>query len=228
MIEFWNERYSAESYAYGTEPNEFFKTALTEYNLKGKILFPAEGEGRNAVYAAEQGIEAYAFDTSSEGKKKAFDLALKKNVELNYQTGALEDLFFENNFFDAVVLIYAHFPPNRRANIHEELAKLVKPNGLVILEGFSVNNLSYRDENPSIGGPDKKELLYTMDLIREDFKDFEVLQLEEVETELNEGMYHQGKGSVVRFVGRKRTPKKMNDTCGIDRENNPCGDASEY
>ena len=61
MKEFWNERYSQEAYAYGTEPNAFFKSRIDQLS-PGKLLLPAEGEGRNAVYAATKGFEVSAYD----------------------------------------------------------------------------------------------------------------------------------------------------------------------
>ena len=82
MKQMWDNRYRASEYAYGTEPNTFYKQTLDEYDLKGKILLAAEGEGRNAIYAAEKGLEVVAFDISEEGKKKALQLAKKKNVNI--------------------------------------------------------------------------------------------------------------------------------------------------
>ena len=159
MNDMWNERYSAEEYAYGIEPNVFLKDAIQKYNLKGKMLFPAEGEGRNAVYAAKNGLEVSAFDLSIEGKNKALKLATKENVEINYQVGDFFDLDIIHEKFDAAALIYAHLPPNLLSSYHKKIAELLVPGGLILLEGFSKNNLSYREENPNIGGPLNVEML---------------------------------------------------------------------
>jgi 2-polyprenyl-3-methyl-5-hydroxy-6-metoxy-1,4-benzoquinol methylase len=89
MSEFWNERYALKEYVYGTEPNVFFKTQITKLS-PGKILFPAEGEGRNAVHAARLGWDVYAFDSSNEAKKKSELLAKKQSVKINYRVNDLE------------------------------------------------------------------------------------------------------------------------------------------
>ena len=201
--EMWDNRYREESFAYGKDPNRFLKDALDKYNLSGKILFPAEGEGRNAVYAAKQGLDVTAFDISQEGKNKALKLAASINVKVDYKVGDFLNMDFVECSFDGAALIFAHFPPNITSVYHKKIASLIKPNGLIILEGFSKNNLPYREKNPKIGGPDKIEMLFSKESIKQDFLDFEVIKLEENEIELNEGIYHNGIVKVIRFIGRK-------------------------
>lgn len=200
----WDSRYSAEDYAYGTEPNVFLRQTIEKYKLQGHILFPAEGEGRNAVYAAKKGLEVTAFDISIEGKNKALRLAVEEKVNINYEVGDFFDLDLVNQQYDAAALIYAHFPPTILSAYYRKVGELIKPNGLIIFEGFSKNNLKLRETNPSIGGPDKLEMLFSTKSIQQDFPDFDVIQLEEVDIELSEGKYHNGKGSVIRFIGRKK------------------------
>lgn len=204
MSEMWDERYSNEAYAYGIEPNDFLKATIDELQLTGSILFPAEGEGRNAVYAAKNGLMVTAFDISIEGKNKALKLANLENVEINYQVGEFFELDCSKQKYDFVALIFAHFPPPLLSKYYQKMAELVKPNGIVILEGFSQNHLKYREENPEVGGPNNIDMLFTKESILSDFSGFEIIQLEECEVELTEGIYHQGTGSVVRFIGRKK------------------------
>jgi len=203
MEEFWNERYKQKEFAYGQSPNEYYKEQIKKI-VPGSILLPAEGEGRNAVYAARQGWDVTAFDISIEGKNKALELAKKFQVSIDYQVGELTDLGYENEQFDALALIYAHFPPNRRYEIHHLLDKKLRKGGIIILEAFSKNNLSYRIENPKIGGPSNPEALFSMDILKSDFRNYDIIELEEKEIELNEGLYHNGNASVIRFLGRKR------------------------
>lgn len=203
MKEMWDKRYAVDKFVYGREPNQFFKGSLEKLNITGKVLLPAEGEGRNAIYAAKQGLSVDAFDISSEAQKKALRYADAEGVSLNYQVGALNDLSYNNESFDAVALVFAHFPPPLREGIHSKLSELTKPGGLVILEAFSVGNLPYREKNPSVGGPDKAALLYTTEMIAADFAGFEILKLEENEIELKEGELHNGTAKVIRFIGRK-------------------------
>lgn len=203
MKEFWNDRYRQEAFAYGEEPNDFLKEQLHELE-PGTILFPAEGEGRNAVYAAQLGWNVSAFDTSEEGKNKAERLTRKKQVTIDYQIMSVGQMNYSEQQFDAVALIYAHFPESIRPAYHQEVARSTKKGGIVILEAFSKKHLDYNSKNEKVGGPKDATLLYNLDEIKADFHEFEPLVLIETEVELNEGLYHVGQGSVIRFVGRKK------------------------
>ena len=203
MKDFWNNRYSSIVYAYGTEPNEFFKETLERYALKGKVLMAAEGEGRNAVYAAQQGLDVVAFDTSEEGRKKALLLAKKVGVKIQYQVGNLEELPLLNEKFNAAVLIFAHFPPHLSSTYHRQIGELIQSGGYLILEGFSKSHLPLRQANPGVGGPNNIDMLFSERTIREDFPNFEIITLEEKEVKLSEGLFHNGRGKVIRFIGRK-------------------------
>lgn len=198
----WNERYRVKSFAYGTEPNVFLKEQIQKLE-PGTILFGAEGEGRNATYAAKLGWKVHAFDISVEGKKKALELAKRTNVAINYQVGELPDLDYKNEQFDALALIYAHFPPHLKSEYHKLLNKKLKRGGIVIFEAFGKNNLEYRNMNPKIGGPPNLDSLFSPEELKSDFDNYDILELIESEIELNEGLYHNGKGSVTRFIGRK-------------------------
>lgn len=202
MKDKWNERYANDAYAYGEHPNEYLKQCLIQFP-PGKVLFPAEGEGRNAVFAAQMGWDVSAFDISEEGRKKALKLATSKNVELDYQVGDYKTMGFAPESFDAIALIYAHFPAHLKSTIHKDLSDLLKVGGLIIFEAFGKNNLPLKKANPAIGGPDDIDMLFSMDELIADFPTFQIIQLQEVEVELKEGLYHNGIGSVVRFVGRK-------------------------
>ena len=199
----WNDRYREKEFAYGTQPNEFLKEQIQKFKT-GKILFGAEGEGRNAVYAAKIGWNVSAFDISIEGKNKALELAKENKVSINYQVGLLPYLNFENDAFDAIALIYAHFPPSIKSEYHKLLDKKLKKGGIVIFEAFGKNHLQYRSENPKVGGPPDLDSLFSTEELKLDFENYEVLELVEKEIELSEGLYHNGKGSVTRFIGRKK------------------------
>ena len=203
MKEKWDERYSAVGFAYGEEPNNFLKEELIKIPV-GTILFPAEGEGRNAVYAARTGWKASAFDLSAEGRKKAMQLAGKHGVSIEYAVGEPEHMSYTTDQFDAIALIYAHFPAGMKSAYHKKLATFLRPGGTVIFEAFSKNHLEYMRNNPQMGGPKEVETLFSTEEIRSDFENFEIIELREQEIELNEGNFHIGKGSVIRFVGRKK------------------------
>jgi SAM-dependent methyltransferase len=200
----WNERYSASEFAYGEEPNNYLKEWLEKLKI-GKILFPAEGEGRNAVFAAKLGWTVSAFDISTEGQKKAKRLAEKNKVTLNYQVGELQTLDYKDNEFDAIALIYAHFPAGIKSQIHNKLDKYLREGGTIIFEAFSKMHIDYLARNEKVGGPKDIESLFSIDEIKNDFSNYDVIELKEIEISLNEGSYHNGQGSVIRFVGQKKT-----------------------
>ena len=199
----WDERYSNEDFAYGKEPNKFLKEQLDKLKV-GTILFPAEGEGRNAVYAAKLGWNVFAFDISSEGKKKALQLSESQNVVIDYQVGELETLNYKADQFDAIALIYAHFPAAVKSLYHIILDKFLRKRGIIIFEAFSKKHLDYVLKDEKIGGPKDIESLFSIEEIQSDFPDYDFEELTEMEIELNEGLFHNGKGSVIRFIGRKK------------------------
>ena len=199
----WNERYSKDEFAFGKQPNNYLKEQLEKLNV-GTILFPAEGEGRNAVFAANLGWTVSAFDISMEGKKKADRLAEINNVTIDYQVGDLQEISFDKEQFDVVALIYAHFPANIKSLYHKTLDKYLRNGGVVIFEAFSKKHIEYVSKNEKVGGPRDLESLFSIDEIKSDFADYEIIELEEKEIELSEGLYHNGTGSVIRFVGQKK------------------------
>jgi len=199
----WNARYSNEEYAYGELPNNFLKEQLVKLS-PGNILFPAEGEGRNAVFAASIGWNVSAFDISHEGKKKALLLAKATNVTIDYQVGEIQSLHYANNQFDAIALIYAHFPAEIKSAYHQTISNYLRKDGILIFEAFSKKHLEYNSKNEKVGGPKDIDQLFSIAEIKADFENYEVIELIETEILLNEGLYHIGLGSVIRFVGRKK------------------------
>lgn len=199
----WNERFSNAEFVYGELPNEYFREQIGKLPV-GKILLPAEGEGRNGVYAARMGWQVSAFDISVEGKAKATKLAEKNNVTLNYQVGELSTLKYTPDQFDALALIYAHFPTAIKSGMHKALSEYLRKGGVVIFEAFSKNHLQYNSNNETVGGPKEIGMLFSKEELLADFPEYEVIELEEEVIELNEGPFHSGTGSVIRFVGRKK------------------------
>lgn len=199
----WNDRYSKEEFAYGEAPNNYLKEQIEKLSV-GEILFPAEGEGRNAVFAAKLGWTVSAFDISDEGKNKAIRFAEANNVTIDYQVGELESLNYQSEQFDAIALIYAHFPAAIKSAIHKMLDQYLRKGGIIIFEAFSKKHLEYLAKNDKVGGPKDIESLFSIAEIQSDFSNYEIIELEEKEIELNEGVFHNGTGSVIRFVGRKK------------------------
>jgi 2-polyprenyl-3-methyl-5-hydroxy-6-metoxy-1,4-benzoquinol methylase len=199
----WNDRYSNAEFAYGEHPNNYLKAQLDKLK-PGTILFPAEGEGRNAVYAAKQGWKVSAFDISVEGKKKAELLAARNNVTIDYHVGEMQTLNYKRDQFDAIAFIYAHFPANVKSSYHKTIQNYLRKGGVIIFEAFSKNHLDYIAKNEKVGGPKELAMLFSVEEIKADFPNYDIIELVEQEIELNEGTFHNGKGSVIRFVGRKQ------------------------
>jgi SAM-dependent methyltransferase len=198
MTNFWNERYGDQEYIYGKTPNVFFAEQLQ--TLKpGTILLPCEGEGRNAVFAALKGWEVRAFDTSEAGKIKAEKLAAENNVDIDYLIDDAETVQYPPNSFDAIAFIYAHFPPSIRKKIHQKAITWMKPRGKIILEIFNPKQL----QNTS-GGPKDLSMLYTEEMLRDDFEGLAIDVLETKTIVLNEGKHHQGKADIIQFVATKK------------------------
>ncbi|WP_347840629.1 class I SAM-dependent methyltransferase [uncultured Draconibacterium sp.] len=197
MNNFWDERYSSTEYAYGIEPNEYYKQNILELP-PGKALFPAEGEGRNAVFAAKLGWDVTAFDPSIKGNKKANRLASEHNVSINYIISDYQNVSFEQDYFDCLCLTFAHMPGKMRENVHRKLASFLKPGGSIILEAFSKEQIS-----KNTGGPRDIDFLFSKKELKSDFANFSSLSITETETQLNEGAFHQGISSVIRLVGIK-------------------------
>lgn len=202
MKEFWNERYAEQEYVYGKAPNKYFQEKLDELR-PGRILLPAEGEGRNAVYAARMDWEVSAFDISEEGKNKAEKLAREYKVELDYKVGGLYAMDYREEEFDTIGLIFAHFPKEIKEDYFQQFHKLLRPDGVVIFEAFSREQIDYQKKNPKSGGPKDAEMLYTKEELETAFKGYIFEEFEEMEIELEEGEYHKGKAAIIRFVARK-------------------------
>ena len=202
MRQKWDERYKAQEFAYGKEPNVFFSEWLRKFE-PGSILMPADGEGRNGVFAAGLGWKVTSFDLSVEGQSKALQLARENRVTLEYIVGDLEQLSFQREKFDAIGLVYAHFAGEKKSAFHKKLSDYLRPGGIIILEAFSKRHVHFNKLDPKVGGPTEVDMLHSKEEIMADFENYEVLMLEETEILLNEGKYHIGTGAVIRFVGRK-------------------------
>lgn len=192
----WDERYNRKEYVYGSTPNVFFENQLTDLK-PGVILLPCEGEGRNALFAAQSNWNVVAFDFSEVGKNKAMALATQNNVSYDYQILDVNEANFEPESFDVIALIYAHFKPQLRSKFHATIQRWLKPEGKIILEAFNPEQLNYNS-----GGPKDLDMLYSTDILS---KDFEGMKIELIETStivLDEGAFHQGDAAVIRFVAQ--------------------------
>ena len=197
MKEFWNERFAGEEFVYGKEPNNFFKEEINKLE-PGKLLLIGEGEGRNAVYAAQKGWSVDAFDWSAEAKKKAEKFAEEKNVKINYNVQELESFSVKENHYDAAGIIFVHLDEELREVVHQKIIKALKPGGAVIMEVYEKEQMKYDS-----GGPKSLDLLYSLEDVFEDFQDFDFQIFSKEIIYLNESPKHEGNAAVIRLSARK-------------------------
>jgi SAM-dependent methyltransferase len=196
-FEFWERRYSEPAYAYGTEPNAFL-VEVADRIPPGPILCLAEGEGRNAAWLAGRGHAVTAVDASAAGLAKAAGLARERGVLLETVAADLADFRIKPGAWSGIVAIFAHLPPALRRTVHRTAAGGLVPGGAFVLEAFTPRQLAF-----GTGGPQKEELLYTLEMLREDLAGLNLEIGREVEREVVEGIYHTGPAAVVQVFARR-------------------------
>lgn len=194
---FWDEKFSADHYIYGTDPNDFL-AAQAGAIPKGKVLCIGDGEGRNGVFLATQGYQVTSVDSSKVGLAKAQELAAEKGVTLKTVVADLNDFDIGENQWDGVVSIYCHLPAPLRQKVHGNVVRGLKPGGVMLLEAYTPKQLEY-----NMGGPPVVELMYTADILRSDLKGLQFEHLQELDREVIEGTHHYGMGAVVQVIGVK-------------------------
>jgi cyclopropane fatty-acyl-phospholipid synthase-like methyltransferase len=197
---FWNDRYRSTDFAYGEAPNIFLTEAASHLKPVGKILVPGDGEGRNGVWLARQGFDVTTIDLSEEGCAKAEKLAQRHSVPLTVICADLAAWEWPQGHFDGVVSIFLHVPSQFRPRLHGLMRKALRDDGILIIEAFEPNHLTWRALNPAVGGPGNVDMLYDLDDLKADFAPMVEIFSQVKVTDLAEGIYHKGKGSVVRAV----------------------------
>lgn len=193
----WDERYSNDEYAYGKEPNDFLRKHAGIFPT-GHILCLAEGEGRNAVYLAEQGYQVTAVDSSIVGLKKALKLADERGVTIETHHADLENFDLGYDQWDGIVSIFCHLPPTLRRIIHSKVISSLKSGAFVLLEAYTPKQLEFKT-----GGPPVAELTMNSITLKSELRGLEFIQIDELEREIHEGQFHDGMGAVVQLIARK-------------------------
>ncbi len=195
---FWNTRFSKRDFVYGKEPNAFFKSAIADLK-PGKIFIPGAGEGRDAVFAAEKGWDVHCADISGEGRNKAMKLAAEREVEVSYNVADIRDVTYRESSFDAIASIFFHLPRSQRMQFYRDALNWLRPGGLFVMQAFTPKQLEHNS-----GGPKEPDLLVSVEQVANEINGFETIRLCEAETDLKEGSFHQGRASVVEYIGRKK------------------------
>jgi len=195
--DFWNEKFANTEYAYGTEPNDFLVSAVTKLK-RGATLSLAEGEGRNAVWLAQQGFTVSAIEQSEKGVGKTLRLALQRGVIVMAERGELETFYIQPNSWDLVVSIFAHTPQELRRKLHRQVVAGLKPGGVFVLEAYTPAQIA-----KNTGGPKDASLMPTAEMLRSELAGLVFDRIEEVEREVVEGSLHTGTAHVVQVVAHR-------------------------
>lgn len=195
----WNERFAGDEYVYGTEPAGFLKREARRLAPRSSVLSVAEGEGRNAVWLAQKGHDVTAMDGAPNAVAKARRLAAARGVEAAFHLADIAAWDWTPAAYDAVIGIFIQFaPPEAQAETVAGMKRTVRPGGLVLLHGFAERQAGY-----GTGGPPNPAQLYTPDLLRARFADFEILRLEDYDAEIDEGHGHSGRAALIDLVARR-------------------------
>jgi cyclopropane fatty-acyl-phospholipid synthase-like methyltransferase len=199
MSSIWDERYAGEEYHFGTEPNAFLYAQRALLKPGMSCLAVADGEGRNGVWLAEQGLNVLSVDSSAVAQEKAQRLAAQRGVKMQFELADLMQWEYGTNRFDVVAAVFIQFAgPSQRGQMFANLKRCVKPGGLLLLHGYTPRQLEYKT-----GGPSQVENLYTEASLRAAFSDWEILQLCEHDDIIREGAGHSGMSALIDLVARK-------------------------
>ncbi len=196
----WDRRFSADGYLFGTAPNEFLRANAACWSAGQRVLCVADGEGRNSIWLAQQGLQVQAFDISEVGVAKARAFAARAGVEVDIHVRDCDDWLWEPDAVDGVAAIFVQFAdPAMRQRMFDGIHRTLRPGATLLLQGYTPRQLDYRT-----GGPGQLDHLYTAAQLRTELAAFEIASLVEYEAEIAEGTGHLGRSALVSVVARKR------------------------
>ena len=197
----WDERYAQDGYLFGTEPNGFLVSQRHLLKPGMNCLAVADGEGRNGVWLAQQGLLVLSGEASAVALEKAKKLALQRGVAIDFERADLAHWQWGEHRFDIVAAIFIQFaPPALREQMFAGIKRTLKPGGLLLLQGYTPRQLEYKT-----GGPPVAENMYTEALLREAFGDMEIMHLREHDDHIGEGTGHSGMSALIDLAARKIT-----------------------
>jgi SAM-dependent methyltransferase len=195
----WEGRYGVPEFIFGKEPNYFLASCKPLLPAAGKALAVADGEGRNGVWLAEQGLDVLSIDFSPSAQKKAKALARDRRVTIAFERADVHAWRYPEAAFDVVAEIFTQFStPPERARKWAGMRRTLKPGGLLIIQGYTPKQLLYRT-----GGPSQVENLYTRAMLENAFSGFRDMTIVEEELDMHEGSAHGGMSAVINFTARK-------------------------
>jgi len=197
--ETWNRRYAGEDFLFGTEPNAWLRDHAGTLPAGGRVLCVADGEGRNSVWLARQGLQVEAFDVADRAVAKARALALAAGVNVACTVADVDSFDWPEAAYDGVAAIFVQFAdPPMRARLFERIVRSLRPGGVLVLQGYTPKQLDYRT-----GGPPYASHLYTAAMLQAAFADLRIITLREYEADVQEGQGHRGRSALVGLVARR-------------------------
>jgi SAM-dependent methyltransferase len=195
----WNRRFASDDYLFGTEPNAWLREHAGVWTPGQRVLCVADGEGRNSVWLAQQGLRVEAFDIAELGVAKARRLAAQQGVTVDFQVADCDGYAWPVAAFDGVAAIFVQFAdPPQRARLFSRIVQSLKPGGTLLLQGYTPKQLEYKT-----GGPPFASHLYTQPLMREAFAALQIVELREYEADIAEGSGHRGRSALIGMVARR-------------------------
>jgi SAM-dependent methyltransferase len=195
----WEGRYGVPDYIFGKRPNYFLASCKPLLPASGRALAVADGEGRNGVWLAEQGLDVLSIDFSPSAQQKAEALAKEHGLTIAFERADVHAWRYPEAAFDVVAEIFTQFSsPADRSLKWAGMRKTLKPGGLLIIQGYTPKQLQY-----GTGGPKEIENLYTRAMLEEAFRGFRDVTIVEEELEMHEGTAHGGMSAVINFTARK-------------------------
>ena len=197
-MNFWDERYDNATFYYGTAPNDFLRDHVGDLPAGGRVLCLAEGEGRNAVFLAQEGFAVTAVDQSPVGLEKLRRMAHQENVHVETVVAVLAEFPIVPRSWDAIVAIWCHLPQSLRAQVHSACVSGLASGGVFLLEAYTPRQLEF-----GTGGPQSVDMLMTEVALRKELLGLNLQILTETEREVHEGQGHNGHSAVVQVLARK-------------------------
>jgi SAM-dependent methyltransferase len=196
----WNRRFAGEEFLFGTAPNEWLRAHAGIWVPGQRVLCVSDGEGRNSVWLAKQGLQVEAFDIADVGIAKARRLAAAHGVQVNFAVAGCDEYAWPDAAFDGIAAIFVQFAdPAQRQRLFAHISASLRRGGLLVLQGYTPRQLDY-----GTGGPPLASHLYTEALLRGAFPELDIIELREYEADLAEGNGHLGRSALIGLVARRR------------------------